>query len=72
MKLPRKMKIALGLDILKEVVNDGIKEMRSRLNFTKQQRAMTRAVLCVIYKYKDLLVDDFLPACVGLRFWRVN
>ena len=59
------MKIALGLEILKEVVNDGIKEMRSRLNLTKQQRAMTRAVLDVIHNYKDLLVDDFLPVLVS-------
>ena len=59
------MKIELSLDSLKEIVDDGVKEMRSRRNFTRIQRAMSRAVLDVINKYRELLVEDFLPVLIS-------
>ena len=59
------MKIKLSLDILKEIVEDGVKEMKSKMNFSRKQRAMLRDTLTVVYKYKDLIVDDFLPVLVS-------
>ena len=59
------MKIALSLDILKEILDDGVKEMKSRLNFTSRQKSMLRKVLEVINKYKNLLAEDFLPVLVS-------
>ena len=59
------MKIKLGLDILKEIVEDGIKEIKSKLNFGTRQRVMSRDTLMVIDKYRDLLAADFLPALVS-------
>ena len=59
------MKILLSLDILVEILDDGTKEMMSRLNFTRHQRKMLKEVLKVITKYKLLLVEDFLPVLVS-------
>ena len=59
------MKIKLGLDILKEIVEDGIKEIKSKLNFGTRQRVMSRDTLMVTDKYRDLLVADFLPVLVS-------
>ena len=50
-KLYSKMKIPLSLAILKEIVEDGIKEIKSRLNFTKRQRVMKQDVLDKIHIY---------------------
>ena len=59
------MKISLSLDILKEIVEDGIQEMKSRMNFSKRQRVMKSEVLNKVFKYKDLLVVEFLPTLVS-------
>ena len=50
------MKIKLGLDILKEIVEDGIKEIKSKLNFGRRQRVMSRDTLMVIEKYTGIFL----------------
>ena len=58
------MKVPLILDILKEIVEDGVKEMKSRMNFTKRQRVMKCKVMDKVHKYRDLLVSEYLPVLV--------
>ena len=64
-KLYSKMKIPLSLAILKEIVEDGIKEIKSRLNFTTRQRAMKQEVLDKIHSYRDLLLGDYVPTLIS-------
>ena len=58
------MKIPLDLDILKGIVEDGVHEMKSRMNFTTRQRVMKCKVLDQIHKYRNLLVGEYLPVLV--------
>ena len=59
------MKIPLSLDTMKEIVEDGIKEIKSRLNFTKRQRVMKQDVLDKIHSYGDLLLGEYVPTLVS-------
>ena len=59
------MKIFLSLDILKEIAADGVKEMKSKINMSTSQRLLKRKILDEIHKYRNILVDEFLPVLVS-------
>ena len=56
--------ILLQLDILKDIVQDGMDEMKSKMNFSTRQRVIKKEVLNKLFKYKDLLVSEFLPVLI--------
>ena len=59
------MKVVLSINVMKDIVEDGVKEMKSRMNFTTSQRLLKRKVLSEIFKYRDILVSEFLPVLVS-------
>ena len=59
------MEVDLSLDTMISIVDDGVKEMKSKMNLTPGQRLVKKKFLAEMFTYRNNLVNELLPVLVS-------